>query len=126
RGRRALVGRRIRLGDMSGWWRVALVRWRIRGAGLVRGHHHRLLYRKSRSSNPLVGVGEPGRELVLDALHLLLELDEPFPRRTLGGLVAAPRGVAERLQRRPAFRGDRIEPRLRAPAGQRRLESRPP
>src|SRR5581483_12131427 len=69
----ALVGRRIRLGNPRGLGWVALVGRRIRRVGFVRSDHHRLLYRKAGSPNPLVRVGEPSRELVLDAFQLLLE-----------------------------------------------------
>jgi hypothetical protein len=79
-------------------------------------HHDRLLYRKTRAPNPLVGACEPHGELVLDALSLLLELDEPFTSLPLGELVPPPDGVAERPQCRAALDADRIEPRPRAPA----------
>src|SRR5215470_7922908 len=124
--RRPLVGRRVRLGDLGRLRRVALVRRRIRGTGFVRDDHDRLLYRKTRAANPLVGAGEPLGELVLDALHLLLELHQPVPGLLLVGLVAAPDGVAERPDSRATLDGDRIEPRPRAPAAEHGVELRPP
>src|SRR5205823_1062410 len=109
-----------------GLGRIALVRRRIRGARLVRCDHDRLLYRKPRAADPLVDAGEPLRELVLDALPLLLELHEPLPRGALRGLVPPPDGVAEGLQRRATLDVDRVEPRPRAPAAERRVEPRAP
>ena len=73
----SLVGRRIRLGTRAGSGGSSS------GGGygdwLVRSDHDRVLYREARAANPLVGAGEPLRELVLDALPLLLELHEPLP-----------------------------------------------
>src|SRR6185503_5651926 len=70
--------------------------------------------------------GEPLRELVLDALPLLLELHEALPSLLLCGLVPPPDGIAERLERRAALDGDRVEPRPGAPAAERRIEPRAP
>src|SRR5689334_17238123 len=116
-GRSSLVGRRVRLRDPRRLGRVALVRRRIlrvrprvfwQGGGgfaadassLVGSDHKRVLYRKTRASNPLVGAGKPLRELVLDALPLLLELHESLPGLLLRGLVPPPDCVAEGLERR--------------------------
>src|SRR5437763_16873933 len=118
--RRPLVGRRIRLRDLCGIGRVALVRRRIRGTGFVRGDHHGLLYRKARAANPLVGTGKARRELVLGALRLLLQLHHPLPSLLLAGLVPAPDGGTKRLQSRAALDGDRNEPPPPTPAARRR------
>src|SRR6476660_8636604 len=124
--RRPLVGGRVRLRDLSRLGRVALVRGWIRGTWLVGRDHDRVLYRETRAPNPLVGAGEPLRELVLDALPLLLELHEALPGLLLGGLVPPPDCIAERLERGAALDGDRVEPGPRAPAAERRVEPRAP
>src|SRR5437868_2408501 len=99
RGRSALVRRRIRLGDDGRGRRRRLAGRRIRLLGLVRGDHHRVLYREAGAANPVPRVRHAPLEVVTERGLALVELDEPGPDRGLRLLVAAVGGGAEVEQR---------------------------
>src|SRR3954453_9299651 len=121
-GRRAGAGERIRRARLpvQDTMMVTPNEPSARGAWFVRCNHHRVLYRKTGTANPLAGAGAPA------PLPLLRAPREPLSRFALCRRVAPPDRVAERLQRRAALDGDRVEPRPRAPAVERRVAPRPP
>src|SRR5579884_1571301 len=126
RRRRALVRRRIRLGDLGRLRQIRLVRRRIGSARLVGSDHHGVLYRKTGAANPLLRVGEVRGELALDAFALGVELAQPLPRLLLAARVAVPDGGAERLQRGPPLALEPLELGALPPARERGVEPGPP